>query len=357
MQVLLREVLARPGVVVDFSQQDWALLIRQARAAFLLARVDYLLVQHELQFAIPPAAVWHFEAARVLFEKQKNSVRWEIHCLKSALAKADIQPVFLKGAAYVMAELPPMHGRIFSDVDIMVPADRLERAERALILNGWIRKALDRYDQMYYRKWMHELPPLISRQRNTVTDLHHTILPPTARLKVKTELLFASAIEQDGAYRLSPLDMVIHSATHLFCDGELEHGMRDLVDLDALMREFSQLDPGFWQALVNRAGQLGLGRPVFYALRYVHKILLSPVPEETLRLSSKYAPIFPRYMDLLFHRGLMPEHASCRDSFTGIARWVLYVRSHYLRMPIYRLLPHLIRKAWKRRFQTDTAAA
>jgi hypothetical protein len=36
--------------------------------------------------------------------------------------------------------------------------------------------------------------------------------------------------------------MVLHSATHLFYDGELNHGLRDLVDLDDLLRHFSGAD-------------------------------------------------------------------------------------------------------------------
>jgi len=35
---------------------------------------------------------------------------------------------------------------------------------------------------------------------------------------------------------------------------------------------------------------------------------------------------------------------------TGFARWLLYVRSHALRMPLYLAVPHLIRKAWMRHF-------
>jgi len=32
---------------------------------------------------------------------------------------------------------------------------------------------------------------------------------------------------------------------------------------------------------------------------------------------------------------------------------MLYIRSHYLRMPLYLLLPHLLRKAWMRRGDGD----
>jgi hypothetical protein len=53
-------------------------------------------------------------------------------------------------------------------------------------------------------------------------------------------------------------------------------------------------------------------------------------------------------MDALFDRALMPDHSTCSDRFTPTARWLLYVRAHYLRMPLRLLVPHLVRKAWRR---------
>jgi hypothetical protein len=34
---------------------------------------------------------------------------------------------------------------------------------------------------------------------------------------------------------------------------------------------------------------------------------------------------------------------------TGFARWLLYVRGHYRRMPLRLLVPHLVRKAVRSR--------
>jgi glutaconate CoA-transferase subunit A len=55
-----------------------------------------------------------------------------------------------------------------------------------------------------------------------------------------------------------------------------------------------------------------------------------------------------------FGRGLhqhgIPDVARPRGAAEGLARWLLYVRSHWLRMPPHLLVPHLVRKAWMRRF-------
>jgi hypothetical protein len=50
-------------------------------------------------------------------------------------------------------------------------------------------------------------------------------------------------------------------------------------------------------------------------------------------------------MSFLLSRGLLPDHPSCRSLASDFSRWLLYVRAHYLRMPWYLVVPHLIRKA------------
>ena len=53
-------------------------------------------------------------------------------------------------------------------------------------------------------------------------------------------------------------------------------------------------------------------------------------------------------MDFCYERTLSSDHSSCRQRFTGLAEYILYIRSHYLRMPLRLLIPHLLRKALKR---------
>jgi hypothetical protein len=53
---------------------------------------------------------------------------------------------------------------------------------------------------------------------------------------------------------------------------------------------------------------------------------------------------------------LRPNHPSCDGPWTPLARWLLYVRAHWLRMPLRLLLPHLLRKAWERRLPTKAVS-
>jgi hypothetical protein len=145
---------------------------------------------------------------------------------------------------------------------------------------------------------------------------------------------------------LQPVDMVIHSACHLFHEEELDKGLRDLTDLDALLRHFSG-QPDFWSRLTERAHELDLALPLFYALRYAGRLLQTPVPASAISAMAASGPSRLRAaaMDAAYGRALLPLHASCSDWLTGAARRALFVRAHWLRMPPALLLRHLAHKA------------
>jgi len=349
VEPLVIQVLKTPETVTKITPAEWDLLVRQAKAANLLAHLYVVFVDRELEHAIPERPATHLKAAHKIALRSVLAVRWEVLQLQEALYSLAIPMVLLKGAAYIMAELPISRGRLFHDIDILVPRSVLEDVEKRLKVWGWRSTHGSAYDQRYYRTWMHEIPPMKQIRRQTVLDLHHSILPLTARLKPDPNKLLSRAIndgERGDLYWLCDMDMILHSATHLFHDGELEHGLRDLVDIAELLRHYSGRE-GFWEELRDRAIELDLVRPLIYGLRYVEDLLGLHVPDEVRTWAHDRMPggLFPSVMDGLFLRALQPDHASCKRRGTGLARWLLYVRSHYLRMPLRLLLPHLVRKA------------
>jgi Uncharacterised nucleotidyltransferase len=255
----------------------------------------------------------------------------------------------MKGAAYLMAGRRAATGRLFSDIDIMVPKARIGEVEAALMLSGWAGSHHTPYDQRYYRQWMHEIPPMQHIHRGTTLDVHHAILPEPARLRPSSALILADAVPIAGDARvqvLAPPDMVLHSMTHLFHNDELSHGLRDLSDLDLLLREFGS-DAAFWPRLVQRAQQLDLTRPLFYGLRYAVRYFATPVPAQATAAMLPFGPGQPLsgVMDALWSRGLAPQHGLAAPSNMGLALFALYVRAHWLRMPPMLLARHLITKA------------
>ncbi len=347
---LLIQHLVFESANFSHSDEEWELLVRQARAANVLSRLVFFWKRFEL-FQPPPCVVKHLISADKYWQSQKRIVDWELHNLKTVFEQLQIPLILLKGTAYSAADLNAGFGRVFSDIDILVPEQRLREIKDALKWNGWFPERLNSYDQRYYEHWMHELPPLRHIKRGTSLDVHHNILPRTCALCPNPELLLASVVEipNKGIWMLAPEDMILHSACHLFWGGEFENGLRDLSDIDLLLREFSNRDACFWQKLLKRAEVLKLQRPLLYALACSRKILNTPLSGEVNIAVGSFGERFGNKIIITFFlKVLRPHHPTCEDYLTGFARWMLYVRSHWLKMPFYLLIPHLFRKAWLR---------
>ncbi|WP_306391334.1 nucleotidyltransferase domain-containing protein [Telluria beijingensis] len=347
---LLVRVLRSPQEVLALDLAQWDLLLRQAANANLLVSMLYLLEDAGLLAAVPAAPREHLEWTRLAASNHARGVRYEVARIVAALAGLDVPLILLKGGAYAMAGLDAGRGRLFTDIDILVPKPRLDEVEAALMLHGWASAHHDPYDQRYYREWMHEIPPMVHVRRGNAIDVHHAILPETAAERPDPDLLRAAAIPvagEPGLFMLAPHDMFLHSAVHLFSDGEFDHGLRDLLDLHRLALQFGA-EPGFWEGLAPRAQALQLGRPLYYALRYLQRMLGTPVPPEVVRAAAAGGPgpLLRSLMDALFLRVLPPHHPSCAGRFGAAARFALYVRGNWLRMPPFMLARHLFHKAF-----------
>ncbi|MFT3735813.1 MAG: nucleotidyltransferase family protein [Rhodocyclaceae bacterium] len=340
---IMRDIRCAAG----WQEAEWDPVIRLARVANVLARLAEDLDQAGLLEQVPNAPRAHLAAARMLGQRQRLAGLTEIDRVRQALATSSLPTVLLKGAAYLAAGLPLSRGRMFGDIDLLFHREDLPEAEAALALHGWTGGAVSVYDQRYYREWMHELPPLTHMRRESVLDVHHNILPLTARRPPDPRLLMDRAIELDsmpGVFVLCPADMVLHSACHLFHEGELDNGLRDLSDLDRLLRDFGSKE-GFWGELEERAGLLHLELPLHYAVGMCTALLGTPLPSELkVHVGARRTPV----MDALYLRALRANHPLANDRWTPLARWLLYVRAHWLRMPPHLLTMHLARKAWLR---------
>lgn len=355
MNFLLQQLLLQPHLALDLNNDELNQLLSQARSTRLLASLALQLQIGGVDNQLPTAVSRHLKSAILVHEKQKRDLAFDGEKIKVVLNSISERLVLLKGAAYIVAELPVGRGRLITDIDILVPHQRINEVEKTFNESGWSSGYANTYNERYYRKWSHEIPPLTHRKRGTTLDVHHNILPPTARPNINAGLLFDKLIEvKPGIFTLSWQDMVIHSATHLFHEGEFHHGLRDLWDLDRMLRDFPGRDPKFWEGLVSRAQELELQVSLFHGLRYAQQLFGTPLPEGIVEHTGNWSTWLRKtVMDFLFSRAFRPDHPRCRLRYTDLALSILYVRSHLLRMPLYLLLPHLARKAWMRLFDAD----
>lgn len=348
MQVrrLLNMVALDPESIASLSISDLDLALRLARRVRLLGRLGAGLESAELLDTLPATAVDQLRSGIAMAEVRSRLALWELNRISLAMRSNPSAPlVVLKGCTYLLLDLPNAAGRIFADVDLMTTENDLERVESLLNDHGWISGELTPYDQNYYRKWTHELPPITHEEREVEIDLHHNIMPRTARLNPSSEKLLERSQPVPGSpYRvLSDEDIVLHAMVHLMFDSDLADKLRDLVDIHDLLTYFSNRDKTFWDKIVERSVDLDLARPLYYSIRYAHMLLDTQVPDQILDKTSNWAPpnMIVRLMDRLVPRALYPQHPDRPSRFTDFCRLLLYMRSHWIRMPPWLLVYHL----------------
>lgn len=329
---------ALAGRALPAHAEEWNALIAAARAELLLASLAYRLEAVD----VPPRVATILAEARAHAEQGQVTALWEAEMARRALAPLDVPVVLLKGTAYAAAKLDAARGRSIGDLDILVPRDALPQVEAVLLAAGWEWVKPDSYDDAYYRDHMHELPPLIHRDRDGMIDVHHTILPLTHRSKPLPGDLINQSRALDNELRvLSPEHMILHAAAHLFADGDLSGGLRNLWDIDRLCREFSRRDQRFYLSVVEEAYAHGLQEPVMRALRISARMLGTPLVEYVEPATVQFSP---QRSDAIFVRRLLARDGWGRET-RPFTRLGFYVRSHLLRMPPGMLARHLWTKA------------
>ena len=351
-----------PETLTKLSETAWQDLLLRARQSGLLPRLYSLLEERELLKQIPEKARLQLTNARMFVERNQTDIRFEVNRVVRALSSLGRPIILLKGAAYLLADLPPGRRRFATDLDILVPKEHLDLVERTLLAEGWQRRDISEYDDRYYREWMHEIPALGHPDRLFAIDVHHTILPTTNRYKPNSEALFASAVPLgDRSLKvLCPADMVLHGAVHLFTE-EFTFVLRDLADLHDLLGHFGKTAE-FWDELLARSSLHGLGRILYYLLRYTQRSFGTNIPNHVETAAQRHTPhmIVRSIMDFLVMSAVIPSTPGQWHPGRAIALWLLYIRSHWLKMPPLLLARHLCVKTlyrWRTRFRSTLAKA
>ena len=343
--------LRQPEAAGRWSLDDWQRVVRLARRLRLLARLAARLQADGLLDQVPAPARRHLVSELRLSRWRTTVMVRALERVAEQLQGADHPLVLLKGGAYIGQGLPIAAGRLPSDVDILVPQAALAGALSRLQAAGWVGAELDAHDQHYYEAWSHEVPPMHHPVHAVELDLHHNILPPVARTHVDASLLLARLQPSTWpAWQvLHPVDQVLHSAAHLFLDSDLTDRVRDLVDLDGLLRHFGRpgADPVFWAELPRRARELGLAEPLALASHFTTRWLGTPIPLAVQAAIAMQGPSKARRAWLLplLAAALTPTEPDAMPSRRqDLAALAVLARYHRQRLPLRLLVPHLWHK-------------
>lgn len=220
---------------------DWELLIK-------MASVERLLPQLALHLPEAPPGIREFlEDVQNGNRKRNERILDEALAVAELMKEIEIEPVFLKGCAYLLEGLYPDPGsRYQCDVDLLVPRAQVDEAARILKSQGYCAVAGDRM-----ARFRHHYPPL---QRPAMIDgvgyppveLHHSLAIGTAgRLLRGEEVLRDSRLVKWRGAKVR-IPSAPHLLTHLILHSQIHHSyseriwppLASMCDLAMLMQHY-----------------------------------------------------------------------------------------------------------------------
>ncbi|QDV14244.1 hypothetical protein CA51_41410 [Rosistilla oblonga] len=352
---MLVDALHDPDSVVGLTLKQWDQLVLIASHTELLPRIARQLSGDGL--ASLPDVV-----RRVLIRENqcedlvRKSIEFELLHLQQLLPAVCNRIVLLKGAAYIAADLPWARGRITNDLDLLVPENSLASVEKVLADAGYSASyELSEADVRYYRRWLHETPPVSHPYRRIELDVHFRLLPMADPNSFCAHAFIerATPISDSPFHILDPVDRTIHAIINLAHTGEFRRAYRDLWDIycliegrpeDSLGGSVSSFD---WDQFARRTTELGIGRAVATVLLLVADLVGRGQPQEFCQLLLQESPERLRHRRLYrdMRRATIPDGPTLRSRSRRFAMWKM---EHY---PLPRIRTWLDPLTWTKRIQ------
>jgi hypothetical protein len=335
---LLVQLYQQPELALQYSDLQWQSIILVLRHQQLLPRYAKRIQSIGVFEQISTYAHHHFTNGLILAERQRQQIVFEAMKLSPDIRKRSDYAIYLKGAAYVLADHPVGDGRICSDIDILVDKSALQNIEQDLCFEGWFTEEINDYDDKYYREWTHEIPPLQHHLRGTVIDVHHNIVPLVSGKAPDVGILITQIRETESGHQvLNTAAMTLHSAVHLFFNEDFKNGFRDLLDLHILMSESSE---EYWKTLLSLAFESGFELELFLACRNAKRCWNTSIPSDVYKELSLKFPSEHKLSDFIFERVLLPHHPLCSPDYSNLAAFLAWCRGHHKKMPMHVLFYH-----------------
>lgn len=332
------DAMLAPASCVGKSDVWWCTFIKILRFERLLSLFAYKCDSLALIEEFPQVVQGHLQNALIMAKRQADHLAYEASLLSDSISTITNQCLYLKGAAYSLAGLSVANGRLFSDIDVLVPKNKLENIERSLLLKGWLSKPINDYDENYYREWAHEIPPLVQTRRGTVVDIHHNLVPPVSGKAPDINAFLEQTMVVNGFTVLKPHAMLLHSCIHLIFNESFKQAHRDLYDIAALIHDFGS--DTFWSDAIKLAKDTGFYSELFLACRYSSIKLNYNLPS-ILADDIPFSRVGLRLRDFILGRALSPHHPLCKAKGKGIASFMAWIRGHWCKMPVMLLIYHL----------------
>ena len=346
---LLIQLISERITVSSLSYTNWCDVIALSRQlGFLPFLYEKARCEEAIEF-LPESVSSQLKSASLEVSRQQESINWHIKQL-CANNPQPIKSILLKGAAYIAGNKPNAKYRLLSDIDLLVLKDAIGDAELWLFFNGFSISVSDEYDDFYYRQWMHELPPFVNSVSGMTLDLHHNILPLTSKRHIDSTLFFNKAKKVDtNLFLPCDEDLLIHSAVHLIQDSVFNRTLRDLSDQFWLLQDYAERHEST-KLLIARSNELGLSNDLAKTLTLMNLVFERQLLKEEksliqTELENRFFWPLERYCYVTMLTQPVSSDWKLKHFF---ASSILYLKSHFIKMPLGLLLKHLFVKTRKR---------
>jgi hypothetical protein len=248
--------------LIDRNSQDWDSVVRVAMEESLLPLLHTRINQFQLASRVPPDVVDFLSAVEDLNRERNRVILNEVKFAARLLNEVGIEPVLLKGAAYLALGMYPNPAtRYLRDVDLLLSETQLETAVDVLVRNGFEPDNSDQFGQ-----FRHHRPPM-RRPGSVFLEIHHCLcLSKCGSLLPASQLIARSmSCDLDGVRARVPCPEDLF--THLIIHSQIQHPyneriwppLRAMYDLDFVLRRFRNvIDWGSIERRFRSAGQFGV---------------------------------------------------------------------------------------------------
>jgi hypothetical protein len=213
------------GVAFPFASESlFSLAVTEALLPTLYPRLRDLRRLHQL----PPKIASFLQTVTQLNAERNQFVLDELQAFATILNRHDIQPLVLKGAAYLLTGVyanDDLGSRYLYDVDLAIPESQMAVADTALHQAGYRPSTTDEMARFRH----HHVP--LRKPGGISFELHHCLSLGNAsrRLLTISEMLDKSTVlEWQGGVQLR-IPSPEHLITHLILHSQIQHAYQERI--------------------------------------------------------------------------------------------------------------------------------
>jgi hypothetical protein len=218
-------------------------------------------------------------ARNLMFRRELGAIVEELH-------RHEVEVMVLKGAALVPLVHRDPGVRPMDDLDLLVHADDLERAEKIITATGY-RSSDKSPATTHVDEAHHHLPSLVRADGAVTIELHHKLGSSGSPPDFDVSGVWARAVPFDAddaaCLRPSDEDLLAHVALHFLVDRVRlfsRRALRQVCDIGATIDACS--DALEWDRLIDDAAERGYATALALALGTAAAVVDARVPDDVL---------------------------------------------------------------------------